>query len=140
MSLYTSQIWIATVRIGKVQELKQTTKGIDVLNISAVTDRSVKKADGTYEDVPEWHNLVIFGNKAKMLANIKPGETLNVKAKVQTRSWEGSDGVKKYTTEMVVDEVTFNGSKRAADESDAGGAPAKPASAAGGFDVDPEPF
>ena len=62
------------------------------------TDKSGEKKENT-----EWHKIVVFGKLADVVGQYyKKGNKVYVEGKLQTRSWEGDDGVKRYTTEIVV--------------------------------------
>ncbi len=92
-------------------ELKALPSGIKVASIGLATNRTWKDKDGVKQDSTEYHNLVSFGRQAEILAQYcKKGSSLYIEGRLQTRSWDGQDGQKRYRTEIVIDTFQF-GSK-----------------------------
>jgi single-strand DNA-binding protein len=87
--------------LGKDAETRHTPSGVAVSNFSLATSRSVKGADGQYEDATDWHDIVLW-NGEKVAQYLTKGKQVAVEGRLQTRSWE-QDGVKKYRTEVIVD-------------------------------------
>ena len=109
MNKYSVNKAIVIGRLGQKPELKYTQSEMAVANVSLATTESVKKG-GEYQDVTEWHRVVVFGKSAEFMANyLDKGAMVYIEGRLQTRSWE-SDGVKKYTTEIVAHTVTPLGS------------------------------
>lgn len=96
-------------RVGKDPEVRTLSSGDKVANFSLATSERYKDKNGERKEITEWHNVSVFGNLAEKVVEpyIKKGQLLYIEGKIKTRSWE-SDGVKKYTTEIVLD--NFNGS------------------------------
>ncbi len=87
-------------------ELKSLPSGQSVASFSIATNRRVKK-DEQWTDVPEYHNVVVWGRQAETSAQyLKKGSQALVEGRLQTRSWD-KDGVKQYRTEVVAESVTF---------------------------------
>ena len=87
-------------------ELKTTPNGSLVTTFSVATSRQWKDASGETQEKTEFHNVVAWGDLAEQVAkHIAKGRKVYVSGRVQTRSWEGPDGQKRYTTEVVADEV-----------------------------------
>lgn len=101
--------------IGKEPELKYTANGTAVCNFSvAVNDSYV--SNGERKERTTWYNVVIWGKQGETAGQyLQKGRPVLLRGKMQTRSWEGPDGGKRYMTELVVDPfgLTFVG--RAAD-------------------------
>lgn len=97
-------------------ELKALQSGQHMATFGLATNRRVKK-DDQWQDVPEFHNVVVWGRQAQTSAQyLKKGSQALVEGRLQTRSWE-KDGQKRYTTEVVAESVTFGrstGSRQAA--------------------------
>lgn len=88
-------------------ELRSLPSGTQVTTFSIATNRVWKDKDGANQEVPEFHNIVVFGRQAETSAQyLKKGSSALVEGRMQTRSWE-SDGIKKYRTEIVADRVQF---------------------------------
>lgn len=88
-------------------ELRQTPNGKSVLSLSIATNKKVK-TEGGYEDKAEFHNLVAWNKTAEVIAEYQAkGNKIAVEGELQTRSWEGDDGVKRYRTEVLINTVEF---------------------------------
>jgi single-strand DNA-binding protein len=93
-------------------ELKELPSGTAVCNLAVATNRKWTDKDGTKQEDAQFHNVVIFGKMAENVANyLGKGSGILVEGRLQTRSWESKDGVKKYMTEIVAESVQF-GPKR----------------------------
>lgn len=93
--------------LGKDPELKYLPSGVAVCNFSIATTKSWKDTDGNVQEKTEWHNIVSFRKVAELCGEyLKKGSKVLVEGELQTRMWE-KDGVKHYTTEVVLNEVTF---------------------------------
>lgn len=90
-------------------ELKALPSGVQVCSFSVATNEVYTK-DNEKVEKTEFHNIVSFGKLAENIAKyMKKGSQIYVEGKIQTRSWE-ADGIKKYRTEIVAQNVQF-GSK-----------------------------
>ncbi|MCF6238483.1 MAG: single-stranded DNA-binding protein [Candidatus Marinimicrobia bacterium] len=98
-------------RMGQKPELKYTPAQTAVTNITIATNETRRDANGNNIDSTEWHRVVVFGKTAEFVVNyLDKGTLIYVEGRLQTRSWEDRDGVKKYTTEIVAQTVTPLGS------------------------------
>jgi single-strand DNA-binding protein len=89
-------------------ELKALPSGMQVTSFSVATNRIWKDKNGARQESTDFHNVVVFGRQAETVAQyLKKGSLALVEGRIQTRSWEGQDGVKKYRTEIVADRVQF---------------------------------
>src|SRR5579863_5146569 len=89
-------------------ELRALPSGMNVCSFSVATNRTFKDRDGKKQEQTDFHNVVVFGRQADTVAQyLKKGSTAFVEGRMQTRSWEGKDGEKKYRTEIVADRVQF---------------------------------
>lgn len=107
-------------------ELRALPSGVNVCNFSVATNRTYKDRDGKKQEQADFHNVVVFGRQADIVAQyLKKGRSVFVEGRMQTRSWE-KDGQKQYRTEIIADRIQFGpsgqggGGRRAADESDQG--------------------
>lgn len=86
-------------------EVKKTPNGNSVTNFGLATNRSYKMGDEWKEETA-FHNIVVWGNDSDYLGQrAKKGTRIFVSGRLQTRSWDGNDGEKKYRTEIVADKV-----------------------------------
>jgi len=92
--------------VGNDPEVRYMPNGNAVANVSLATSDTWKdKNTGEQQERTEWHRLVFFNRLAEIVEQyVKKGGKLYVEGRLQTRSWE-QDGVKRYTTEIVVGEM-----------------------------------
>ena len=93
-------------------ELKSLPSGSTVVNFSVATNHTWKDKNGQRQDSVEYHNVVAFGRTAETVNQyMKKGSGIYVEGRIQTRTWDGTDGKKNYKTEIIADRVQF-GPKR----------------------------
>lgn len=89
-------------------ELKALPSGSKVTTFSVATNRTYKDKNGAKQESVEYHNIVVFGKVAELVAQyLKKGSQALIEGRIQTRSWDDKDGQKKYRTEIVADTVQF---------------------------------
>ena len=89
-------------------ELRALPSGMNVASFSVATNRVYKDRDGKKQEQTDFHNIVVFGRQADTVSQyLKKGSSVFIEGRIQTRSWEGKDGEKKYRTEIVADRVQF---------------------------------
>lgn len=86
-------------------EVRATAKGTHVANLRLVTNTyGGKDEDGNARELSEFHSLVLFGRQAEVAGSyLRKGRLLYADGRLQSRSWDGSDGLKHYATEVVVE-------------------------------------
>lgn len=98
--------------LGADPESRFTTSGSAVTNFTLATNESWRADDGETKEKTEWHRVVVFGKRAETVAEyMKKGQLVYVEGRLQTRSWEDKDKVKRYTTEILCDNFTMLGRK-----------------------------
>lgn len=99
-------------RLGKDPEVRHLESGAAVANFSIATSETYKDRNtGERKEVTEWHNVVLWRGLAEVAEKyVKKGDLIYVEGKLRTRSWE-KDGVTRYTTEVVGDNMTMLGGK-----------------------------
>ena len=113
-------IVILVGHLGGDPESRFTQGGTAVATFSVATNESRKNSEGSWEDHTEWHRCVLFGKQAETAAEyVKKGQMVYVEGRLQTRSWEDKEGMKRYSTEVVGSAFTMLGRRNA----DGGGAP-----------------
>lgn len=95
--------------ITKQPELKALPGGTNVCSFSVATNRVWKdKSSGQKKEQVEFHNVVAFGKTGELVAQyMTKGSQVLVDGRIQTRSWDGTDGKKNYRTEIIADNVQF---------------------------------
>jgi single-strand DNA-binding protein len=96
--------------LGRDPEVRFLPNGNPVANISLATDESYKdKATGQKVEQTEWHRLTVYGKLAEICQTyLTKGSKAYFEGKLRTREWE-KDGVKRYSTEIVVNDMTMCG-------------------------------
>lgn len=98
-------------RLTKDPELRKSQNENSVTYFSLAVDRGYKNSEGTRET--DFINCVAFYNTADFIHNFfVKGQLMLVMGSIQTRIWEGQDGKKNYTTEVIVSEAHFTGDNR----------------------------
>lgn len=86
----------------KTPELRVTPSGKHVLQLDIATNYKTQEG----KEIPEFHRVVVWGKTAEIVSQkITQGTRVFVEGRLQTRSWEDSQGNKKYTTEIVAENV-----------------------------------
>lgn len=98
-------------RLGKDPETRYMPNGEAVTNAALATSENWKDKSGEKQEKTEWHNLVFYRRLAEIAGEyLKKGSQVYIEGKLQTRKWE-KDGVTRYTTEIIVNEMTMLGGK-----------------------------
>lgn len=91
-------------------ELRYTPQGTAVCTFGMATNRQWKTEEGENKEDTEFVNVVAWNRLAEICAEfLKKGRQVYVEGRLSTREWEGQDGVKRRTTEVVANEVIFLG-------------------------------
>lgn len=92
--------------VGRPPEMRFTASGIPTTQFSVATSRNRKTPEGEWVEETEWHNIVTWREQAERLnEQLQKGMKVYVEGRIQTRSWEGQDGQKRYRTEIIADQV-----------------------------------
>jgi single-strand DNA-binding protein len=132
--------------LGRDPEMRYTPSGQPVTQFTVAVNRNYKNQAGEWQEETEWFRIVAWGPLAERTAEyLRKGRKVYVEGRLQTRQWEGQDGQKRYTTELVANTVTPLDPRprdEATGDEAAGGAvrarPAAPAEAAAGEAATPE--
>jgi len=95
-------------RLGKEPEVRNLDNGATVANFSIATSEVYKdRTTGERKEATEWHNIVLWRGLAEVAQKyLHKGDMVYIEGKLRTRSWE-KDGVTRYTTEIVGDNMTM---------------------------------
>ena len=94
-------------RLGADPELRSTPSGTQMCTLSIATSETWVK-DGKREEKTEWHRVVLWSRQAELAQKyLKKGRMVYIEGKVQTRSWQDQQGQKRYTTEIVANNLQF---------------------------------
>jgi len=97
---------------GKDPEVRHLEGGASVCTIPLATTETYKNRNGERVSNTEWHNVVLWRGLADIAEKyVKKGDRIFVEGKIRTRSWDDKDGNKRYTTEIVADNMVMLGGK-----------------------------
>jgi single-strand DNA-binding protein len=93
-------------RLTRDPEVKTTPTGKTVANMGIATGRVWKDAAGNKQEKTDFHNCVLWGRIGEIAGQyLSKGRKVYVEGRIETRDWVGQDGVKKYRTEIIVDNL-----------------------------------
>ena len=104
--------------LGKDPEVRHLENGTAVANFSLATSESYKdRNSGEKKTITEWHNVVAWRGLAEVAEKyLNKGDQVYIEGKIRTRQWDDKDGNKRYTTEIVTDNMTMLGGRGQAKE------------------------
>lgn len=87
-------------------ETRSTPQGATVTTFTVATSLVWNDQSGQKQEKVEYHNIVAWRKLAEICAQyLKKGSKVYVEGRLQTRDWEGQDGVKRYRTEIVLENM-----------------------------------
>jgi len=87
-------------------EIKTTANGSTVASFSVATSLVWTDQSGQKQEKVEFHNLVAWKKLAEVCGQyLHKGSKVFVEGRLQTRDWEGQDGIKRYRTEIIVENL-----------------------------------
>ena len=97
-------------RLGKDPELRYTADGIPVATFILATTETRKNKDGTKTDKTEWHRVVAWRKLGEVVGEyLKKGRLVYIEGSIQSREFEGRDGVKRRTFEIIASAMKMLG-------------------------------
>jgi len=99
--------------LGRDPEVRYTANGAAICNITIATSRNWKdKNSGEKMEETEWHRVVFYDRLAEIAGEyLKKGRSVYVEGRLKTRKWQDKDGVEKYTTEIIADNMQLLGGR-----------------------------
>jgi len=105
-------------RLTRDPEVKTTPSGKSVATIGVATGRVWTDQQGVKQERTEFHNCVLWGKLADIAGQyLSKGRRVYMEGRLETRNWDGQDGVKRYRTEIIVDNLIMLDGARGSDES-----------------------
>jgi single-strand DNA-binding protein len=121
--------------LGQDPEMRYTANGNAVTTFTVACNRSYGSPDGERREETEWFNVVTWNKLAETCSQyLQKGRRAYVEGRLQTRSWEGQDGQKKYRTEVIANTVLFLDRSQAAPMPEDNAPPLEPADEMPSFD------
>jgi len=99
--------------LGRDPEVRYTANGAAICNVTIATSRNWKdKNSGEKVEETEWHRVVFYDRLAEIAGEyLKKGRSVYVEGRLKTRKWTDKDGVEKYTTEVIADNMQMLGGR-----------------------------
>ena len=116
--------------VGKDPEVRPLESGAAVAAFPLATTERYKDKSGVLQDQTEWHNIICWRNLAELAEKyINKGSQLYIEGKIRTRSWTDKEGAKRYTTEIVADNIRLLGKRESSSENNGFNTTAQPQAA-----------
>ena len=121
--------------LGRDPEVRYMPSGEPVANITIATSSRYKNKAGEMVDETEWHRVTFFGRLAEIASQyLKKGNPVYVEGRIKTRKYTDKDGIEKYATDIIANEMQMLGGREgmgepAGDEGSYDSAPRRPAPA-----------
>jgi single-strand DNA-binding protein len=98
--------------LGRDPEMRYTPSGKPVTSFSMASSRSWISSDGERKEETEWFNVVAWGNLAEICnQHLSRGQQVYIEGRLQTRSWEDTNGQRHFRTEVVANEMIILGNR-----------------------------
>jgi single-strand DNA-binding protein len=92
--------------VGKDPETRYLESGVPVSTFSLATSESFKNKNGERVTSTEWHNIVLWRGLAELAEKyVHKGDPLFIEGKIRTRTWEDKEGRRRYTTEIIANNM-----------------------------------
>jgi len=99
-------------RLGQEPEIVNFEDGKQLAKFSMATDDSYKDNQGNKVERTQWHNVVVRGGLVKVVEGyVKKGQEIAIEGKLTSRSYDDKDGITRYITEIMCNELLLLGSK-----------------------------
>lgn len=103
--------------LGKDPQVRYLDSGVAVANFSLATTENYKNKEGERVSQTEWHNVVLWRGLAEVAEKyLKKGASVYVEGRIRTRKWEDKEGVTRYSTEILGDNMTMLGGKTTSED------------------------
>ena len=98
--------------VGNDPDVRYLDSGTPVANLRMATSENYTNKNGEKVTQTEWHNVVLWRGLAEVVEKyVKKGMQIYIEGRIRTRSWEDKDGNKRYTTEIIGDNMQMLGKK-----------------------------
>ena len=99
--------------LGRDPEIRYMPSGDAIANIAVATSyKSKDRNTGEQKEVTEWHRISFFGRLAEIVGQyLKKGSSVYVEGRLQTRKYTDKDGVEKYATDIVAEQMQMLGGR-----------------------------
>jgi single-strand DNA-binding protein len=120
---------VITGNLTRDPELTATASGMSILKMGiAVNDRRKNQQSGEWEDVPNFFDVVVFGQRGESISRfLSKGSKVAIEGKLRWHSWETPEGDKRSKVEIIADDIEFMSSRDGGGHGGGYDAPAAPA-------------
>jgi single-strand DNA-binding protein len=106
--------------VGRDPEINVTGSGVRVATMRLATTESWKDRDGVQHDHTDWHTIVAWRGLAEVIERlVRRGSRVFIEGKLQTRNYEDKEGIKRYVTEVIAENVLVLDSKKVEGDNEA---------------------
>jgi single-strand DNA-binding protein len=108
-------------RVTKDPEVRTTPGGQSVASLSVATNRTWNNNSGERQEKTEFHNIVAWGKLAEIIGQyLVKGQEVLFEGRLETRTWEGQDGIKRSRTEIIAENMQMGSKPRGGQEGGGG--------------------
>lgn len=94
--------------LGRDPDLRYGANNLAFVTLPVATNRRVKGADGNYQSVTDWNNVVAFGKTAETISEyMRKGSPIYVRGRLQTRKYQDKQGAERWVTEVICENFQF---------------------------------
>ncbi|AKD02481.1 single-stranded DNA-binding protein [Pontibacter korlensis] len=98
--------------LGKDPEVRHLEGGVAVARFPIATSETFKDKNGQRQERTEWHNIVVWRGLAEVAEKyLRKGNSVYIEGRIRTNSYQDKDGVQRYSTEIVADNMTMLGGR-----------------------------
>ena len=98
--------------LGKDPEIRYLSNGEAVANITLATTDTWKDKNGEKQEKTEWHRVVFYRKLAEIAGQyLKKGSSVYIEGRLETRKWTDKNGIERYTTDIIANEMQMLGGK-----------------------------
>ncbi|GAB3459025.1 single-stranded DNA-binding protein [Massilia terrae] len=119
--------------LGRDPEIRYMPSGDAIANIAVATSyRSKDRNTGEQKELTEWHRISFFGRLAEIVGQyLKKGSSVYVEGRLQTRKYTDKDGIERYATDIIAENMQMLGGRQGMGGGDMG-------MDEGGYDAPPQ--
>jgi single-strand DNA-binding protein len=98
--------------LGNDPEVRSTPGGARVATISVATNRRWSSRSGEMQEETQWHRIIAWNKLAEIVEQyLKKGDRVYVEGRIQYRQWEDQNGQKRFSTEIVANDMVMLGGR-----------------------------
>ncbi len=98
--------------LGRDPEIRYLPSGEPVANVTLATSSKFKNKNGEMVEETEWHRVTFFGKLADIVGQyLKKGRSIYIEGRLKTRKYTDKDGIEKYATDIIANEMQMLGTR-----------------------------